>query len=170
MTTNLIRQFTNFVNLVPIVNKPNKVTKSNRTLIDYIISNSLADQENLTGILKRDISDHFPIFTISTKYGLDSNYQKVTIKKRIINADSIHEFRDILYLISNTNDAYDYFLKVFSGIYDPAFPLKAFSVKKKKLAKSLDDQRLFKISKIIEKIELHEMKAFIKHINLFLKV
>ena len=58
MTTNLVRQFTNFVNLVPIVNKPNKVTKSNRTLIDYIISNSLTDQENLTGILKRDISDH----------------------------------------------------------------------------------------------------------------
>ena len=71
------------------------------------------------------------------KHGLDSNDKKVTIKKRIINADSIQEFRDILsevnwgnlYSISNPNDAYEYFLKVFSGIYDLAFPLKTISVK-----------------------------------------
>ena len=75
------------------------------------------------------------------KHGLDSNDKKVTTKKRIINADSIQEFRDILsevnwgnlYLISNTNDAYEYFLKVFSGIYDLGFPLKTISVRKKTL-------------------------------------
>ena len=86
------------------------------------------------------------------KHGLDSNNKKVTIKKRIINADSIQEFRDILsevnwgnlYLIFNPNDAYEYFLKVFSGIYDLAFPLKTISVKKNS-AKSLDDQRPIKI-------------------------
>ena len=89
------------------------------------------------------------------KHGLDSNEKKVTIKKRIINADyrfSIQEFRDILsevnwgnlYSISNPNDAYEYFLKVFSGIYDLAFPLKTISVKKNS-SKSLDDQRPFKI-------------------------
>ena len=97
------------------------------------------DQENLTGILKTDISDHFPIFTIFVKHRLDSNDKKATIRKRIINADSIQEFRDILsevdwenlYSISNPYDAYEYFLKVFSGIYDLAFPLKTFSVKKK---------------------------------------
>ena len=36
-----------------------------------------------------------------------------------------------LYSISNPKDAYEYFLKVFSGIYDLAFPLKTISVKKK---------------------------------------
>ena len=87
------------------------------------------------------------------KHGLDSNEEKKTIKKRIINADSIQEFRDILsevnwwdlYAISNRNDAYEYFLKVFSGIYDIAFPLKTISVKKKNSAKSLDDPRPCKI-------------------------
>ena len=62
------RDFVNLIfqhSLVPIVNKPTRVTKNNATLIDYIISNSFMDQENLTGILKTDISDHFPIFTIS---------------------------------------------------------------------------------------------------------
>ena len=137
-----VRNFVNFIfqhSLVPIVNKPTKVTKNNATLIDYIIANSFTDQENLTGILKTDISDHFPIFTFSIKHGLDSNDKKVTIKKRIMNADSIQEFRDILskvnwgnlYSISNPKYAYEYFLKVFSGTYDLAFPLKTISVKKK---------------------------------------
>ena len=47
------------------------------------------------------------------KHVLDSNDKKVTIKKRIINTDSIQEFRDILsevnwvnlHSISNPNDA-----------------------------------------------------------------
>ena len=80
------------------------------------------------------------------KHRLDSDDKKVTIKKRMINADSIQEFRDNLsevnwgnlYSISNTNNAYEYFLKVFPGIYDLAFPLKTISVKKIS-AKSLDD-------------------------------
>ena len=136
-----VRDFVNLIfqhSLVPMVNKPTRVTKNNATLIDYIITNSFMDQENLTGILKTDISDHFPIFTISVKHRLDSSDKKVTMRKRIINADSIQEFRDVLsevdwenrYSISNPNDAYEYFLKVFSGIYDLAFPLKTFSVKK----------------------------------------
>ena len=133
-----VRNFVNLIfqhSLVPIVNKPTRVTKNNAN----IITNSFTDQENLTGILKTDISDHFPIFNISMKHGIDSNDKKVTIKKTIINADSIQEFRDILSevtwgnlcSISNPNDAYEYFLKVFSGIYDLAFPLKIISVKKK---------------------------------------
>ena len=183
-----VRDFVNLIfqhSLVPIVNKPTRVTENNATLIDYIITNSFMDQENLTGILKADISDHFPIFTISVKHRLDSSDKKVTIRKRIINADSIEEFRDILsevcwenlYSISNPNDAYEYFLKVFSGIYDLAFPLKTFSVKRKTLQNPWMTKGLLKSSKRKQKLyekfvkkEVHEMKTFIKHINLFLKV
>ena len=75
------------------------------------------------------------------KRRLDSDNKKVTTEKRIINADSIQEFRDVfsevnwgnLYSISNPNDAYEYFFTVFSGIYDLAFPLKTMSVKTKTL-------------------------------------
>ena len=103
------------------------------------------DQKNITGILKTDISDHFPIFIISVKHRLDYSDKKVAIRKRIINADTIKKFRDILsevdwgnlYSISNPNDAYEYFLKVFSGICDLAFSLKTFSVKKEKRCKIL---------------------------------
>ena len=57
-----VRNFVNLIfqhSLVPIVNKPTTVTKNNATFIDYTITNSFNDQENLTGILKADISDHF---------------------------------------------------------------------------------------------------------------
>ena len=153
-----------------MVNKPTRVTKNNATLIDYIITNSFMDQENLTGILKTDVSDHFPIFTISVKHRLDSSDKKVTIIKRIINADSIQEFRDILsevdwenlYSITNPNDAYEYFLKVFSGIYDLAFPLKTFSVKKKTLQNPWVTKGLLKSSKRKQKLyEKFVKKRFI---------
>ena len=74
-----VRNFVNLIfqhSLVLIVNKPTGVTKNNATLTDYIITNSFTYRENLTGILKTYISDHFPIFTISVKHGLDSNDKK----------------------------------------------------------------------------------------------
>ena len=79
-----VRDFVNLIfqhSLVPIVNKPTRVAENNTTLIDCIITNSFMDQENLTGILKTDISDHFPIFTISVKHRLDSSDKKCNNKK-----------------------------------------------------------------------------------------
>ena len=158
-----VRDFVNLIfqrSLVPIVNKPTRVTKKNATLIDYIITYSFMDQKNLTGILKTQIFDHFPIFTISMKHRLDSGDKKVTIRKRIISADLIQEFRDILskvdwgnlYSISNPNDAYEYFLKVSLGIHDPAFPLKTFSVKRETLQISWMTKDLLKSSKRKQKL------------------
>ena len=164
-----VRDFVNLIfqhSLVPIVNKPTSVTKNNTTLIDYITANSFMDQENLTGILKTDISDHFPIFTISVKHRLDSSDKKVAIRKRIINAESIQEFRDILsevdwgnlYSISTPNDANEYFLKAFSGIYDLAFHLKTFSVKRKTLQNLWMTKGLLKSSKQKQKLYEKFMK------------
>ena len=82
-----------------------------------------------------------------------------------------------LYSISNPNDAYEYFLKVFSGICDLAFPLKTFSVKRKTLQNPWMAKGLLKSSKRKQKLyekfmkkEVHDMKTFIKHVNLIFKV
>ena len=120
------------------------------------------------------------------KHRLDSRDKKLPIRKRIINADSIQEFTDILsevdwgnlYSISNPNDAYEYFLKIISGIYNLAFPPKTIMVKRKTLQNPWITKALLKLSKLNQKLyqkfvlkkEVHEMTAFIKHINLFLKV
>ena len=83
-----------------------------------------------------------------------------------------------LYSISNPNDAYEYFLKVFSGIYDLAFPLKTFSVKRKTLQNPWMTKGFLKSSKrkqtlyekFMKKRSPYENIKHIKHINLFSKV
>ena len=49
----------------PLISKPTRITKSTATLIDNIFTNNLSKTEHLNGILLNDISDHFPIFTIT---------------------------------------------------------------------------------------------------------
>ena len=57
----------NFVNLmfqfglVPTINKPTRVTNKTISAIDHIIINSIYSNDFKTGIIKTDISDHFPI-------------------------------------------------------------------------------------------------------------
>ena len=51
--------------LVPVINKPTRVTKNTATAIDHIITNSLLHRTINTGIIQLDISDHFPIFLIA---------------------------------------------------------------------------------------------------------
>ena len=63
-----------------------------------------------------------------------------------------------LYSISNPNDAYEYFLKVFSGICDLAFPLKTFSVKRKTLRNPWMAKNLLKSSKRTQKLYEKFMK------------
>ena len=63
--------FSNFLfqhRLVLIVKKSTKVTKNNAIVIDYIITYVFTVEENLTGILKTDIFDHFSIFSIYMKH------------------------------------------------------------------------------------------------------
>ena len=52
--------------LIPVINRPTRVTMNTCTLIDNIFTNQYDVRENqLHGILKTDITDHFPLF-IST--------------------------------------------------------------------------------------------------------
>ena len=48
--------------LVPVIDKPTRVTKNTATAIDHIVTNSLLHRAINTGTIKLDISDHFPIF------------------------------------------------------------------------------------------------------------
>ena len=93
------------------------------------------------------------------KHVLDSSDKKTT-KKRIVNTDWFQEVRDILsevdwgnlYSISNPNDSYEYFVKVFSGIYDFTFPLKTILVKRKTLQNPWMTKGYLKLSKGKQKL------------------
>ena len=50
-----------------IISVPTRVTKSSATLIDHILTNSL--NSNITpGVVRYDISDHFPIYAIFSNF------------------------------------------------------------------------------------------------------
>ena len=51
--------------LVPVINKPTRVTKNTATAVDDIIANSPLHRTINKGIIKLNISDHFPIFLIA---------------------------------------------------------------------------------------------------------
>ena len=79
------KKIQNFVNLmlqfglVPTINKPTK----NETIsaIDYIITNSIFNNDFKTTVIKANISDHFPItYSFKVRSPMSSeNHQKIDI-------------------------------------------------------------------------------------------
>ena len=51
--------------LIPLINKPTIVTRTNATAIDQILTNAFLNKQTETGIIKTEISDHFLIFLIT---------------------------------------------------------------------------------------------------------
>ena len=140
-TRSKVKEYLNIVFqnlLIPMINKPTRVSKSNATIIDHILTNSFLNTDCSTGIIKIDISDHFPIFLISNEK-ISENAKNITIHKRVINEQSILYFKEILhevdwthlYTLCNPNQAYNYFLRIFGGIYDHAFPVNKMKIKAK---------------------------------------
>ena len=111
---------------VPFINKPTRVTKNTATAVDHIITNSLLLETINTGILKLDISDHFPIFLIPKKEKNMRPEGKVQITKRLINNKTKEKFKNHLQemtwddVISSkeTDSAYETFLNKFTSLYD----------------------------------------------------
>ena len=98
---------------IPLVTRPTRITQSSATLIDNIFTNDLENlATSMQGILVADITDHFPVAYINTKY---SNLEKeITVLKRVstarnrtlfLNAISNLDWSDI-YSSSDTQSAY----------------------------------------------------------------
>ena len=63
-----IKNFTNLLfqhNFIPLINRPTRITKRTATAIDNIITNSINNSKLTTGVVKTDLTDHFPIFLTS---------------------------------------------------------------------------------------------------------
>ena len=70
-TNKNVQDFLNLMfgyNMIPLTNKPTRVTRLSTNTIDHIITNSATGQiEFKPAIIKSDLSDHFPIvFAIKT--------------------------------------------------------------------------------------------------------
>ena len=152
--------------VVSIINKPTRVTSSSVTAIDNILTNSFFDLSLKTGIIKTDISDHFPIyFSIKTVF-LNEKSPSIKCYKRIINDRRINEFKVKLSILNwddvideaNPNFAYNTFLDKFLKIYDEIFPIKEYEITGKSLKSPWITSALKKSSK-------HKQKLYVKYLK-----
>ena len=118
----------NFLNIMfghsmmPVINKSTRVTKNTATAIDHIFINSNSYPDTTTkfrtGIIKSDISDHFPIFFVAD-YNIHIKETKERfIFRRDLSDISVEKFKyklrtvswDSMTNSSDTNKAYDNFI------------------------------------------------------------
>ena len=83
--------------MILTINKPAPVTRKRATAINHILTNSFIDTTIKTGVIKPDVSDHFPIclFIPSEKVSVENEI--VYIYKTIINDETIEAFTQNLY-------------------------------------------------------------------------
>ena len=70
---------------IPLINKPTRISKYNATIIDHLLTNTFINKNYITGILKTDISDHFPVFFISETELSKTNQSNFVYKRKITN-------------------------------------------------------------------------------------
>ena len=141
----LVKNFFNLIfqsGFLPLIQRATRVTRTTATAIDHIITDAILESTMHSGIIKANISDHFPIFAIlENSCNKNKNYEKTKITKRDFSNENIQNFQFLLenikwdqLLPSNApNEAYNIFLKIFSDLYDVAFPKKEIEIKSKYL-------------------------------------
>ena len=140
---NKVQNFVNIMfdhSMIPIIYKPTHITKETATATDYIFIYYITASKFKTGIIKSDILDHFWIFFVADYNGhinetkqrcifrrdLSNVYaEKFKCKLRAVSWDSIIKFSD-------TNNAYNNFIEIFSSLYDDCFPKKEIKLKPQK--------------------------------------
>ena len=145
--------------LIPVINKPTRITKRSATAIDHIITNTIINTNIKTGIIKSDISDHFPIFLIANPE-LDSHPLDTTILKRLIDEKSTNNFKTLLsevnwddvYKLNSPNTTYDLFIQTFTDLYDKCFRKVKIKLKTKSLLSPWITKGLKKSSKRKQKL------------------
>ena len=157
---------TEFLNLafeygfVPVIDKPTRVTKNTGIAIDHIFTNSLLHRTITPGILKLDISDHFPIFLIAKTDKKITLEGKVQITKRLINNKTKEKFKNALEemtwddVISSkqTDSVYEAFLDKITSLYDKIFEKFPVTVKSKTLKNPWVTKGILKSSKTKQRL------------------
>ena len=155
--------------IFPIINKPTRVTQSSVTSIDNILTNTILDDTLKAGIIKTDISDHFPIFFSLSSDTKTTKDCKIEIHKRKIDKFAIQQFKESLSAVNwdkvyqecnlgHTNSAYTNFEKIFLKNYNKHFPIKVILVKEKYL-------KCPWITKGIKKSSKKKQKLYIKYLK-----
>ena len=74
-----------------VINRPTQFTWASATTVDYILTNTIIDQDLQNGIIKLDISDHFLTFTIFNSK-IHNQCPKTKISTQAINEVLVENF------------------------------------------------------------------------------
>ena len=130
---------------MPLIQRVTRVTRTKAAAIDYIITAAILESTMQPRIIKANVSDHFSIFTIlpifTNSCNKNKNHEKTKIATQNFSDENIQNFQFLLedinwdqFVHSNPpNEAYNILLKMFSDLYDVAFPNKNIEIKSKHL-------------------------------------
>ena len=114
----------------PLITKPTRVSSSSATLIDNIFCNRITDCSCLNGILRTDISDHYPIFSVHSN--LIRKEDSTEFKCRILSQKNIDKFSSRLSQVKWNNiiekedccTAFNDFYSTIEKLHNESFPLR----------------------------------------------
>ena len=116
--------------MVPVINKPARLTRYTVTAIDHMFTNSIINTEIKSAIIKAVTSDHFPILFVA-KVNVDVNIKTGQYILKCINCDQSikkikQKLRDITWddikIFDSVNHSYNIFLQIFLSLYNECFP------------------------------------------------
>ena len=112
----------------PLITRPTRYSDVSSTLIDNIFTNTLNDNET-SGILLCDISDHLPVFTVRSNVLCSQLLMYKTVNSRIISDEAVSRLASNLGAVTwdiddeDVNVSYDKFLASLTREYNACLPL-----------------------------------------------
>ena len=93
----LVKKFFNLIfqsGFLPLIQRATRVTRTTATAIDHIITDAILESTMHSGIIKANISDHFPIFAIlENGCNKNKNYKKPKITNQNFGNKNIQNFQ-----------------------------------------------------------------------------
>ena len=125
------------------------------------------NEKYLTGIVKTDISDHFPVFLVTDTKVNKTEKSRFVFKREII-GDNIKIFKEKLQSVNWTsvlnniepNSAFNDFLEIFLLHYNTIFPMRRIQIKTKNLENSWITRGIIKSSKKNQKLYEKYLKRY----------
>ena len=119
--------------LIPVINRPTRVTDHSATLIDHIFTSNYTATSLYQGILVTDISDHYPIFHIA-QFDTSSKMADEYFYKRNMSQKNFEIFYNSMSEldwseVTNINDCQSSFSLFYDKMklcFNKSFPVKRF--------------------------------------------
>ena len=114
-----------------------QISEHSASLVDNILTTDIFNNSLKKGIIKSNVSDHFPIFFSirvrkeKLQEGVIKTKKKVFTKRNITSFKeqlSVHHWRHIDFN-GTVNEIYDTFFKTLTDIYDANFPIREYILK-----------------------------------------